>query len=144
MDGADDPFWDPAKTPCEEERYGPEETGDGLWFDMETKGCDGVTVRQAAATCAAEGEELNVWIWHFAMDPAQGDYHALVAVGEPPTVIWEKTAAMPAEAGIIFEQVVLHEAVEEGTPVTFHLSNHGENVWSLIGLSVGPVGSHAP
>ena len=43
---------------------------------------------------------------------------------------------LPADPQLYYEEVVITEDLPAGTPAVWHVSNHGENVWSLIDLLV--------
>ncbi|MDP6943266.1 MAG: hypothetical protein QF464_03880 [Myxococcota bacterium] len=59
-----------------------------------------------------------------------------VGFGDPVELIWEDRPMLPADPQLYYEEVVILEDIPAGTPVTWHVSNHGQNVWSLIDLLV--------
>ena len=131
---------DPFPVGAEGVRCGPEsvaieEVEEGLWYDILTDDCDHATVHQTSLEELDSGDTLLVWIWHYAMEHEGGDFHAEVAFGEPPQVVWQTTLPVPAESGLLYEEVTLDTSWPAGSRIWFHLSNHGVNTWSLVELA---------
>ena len=120
---------------CDEEAVLVEEIAMGIWYDINTDTCDHATVHQKTLVDLQPGDTLLVWIWHYAMEHEGGDFHARVALGEPEAVVWQTTLPVPADSGLVYEEVIVGEAWPSGTPIWFHLSNHGVNTWSLVELA---------
>jgi hypothetical protein len=131
---------DPYSLAAEDTRCGPDDVsvetvGESLWFEVLTDGCSHTTHRQATLASLGAGDTLLVWLWHYAMEHEGGDFTARVALGEPPETVWETTLPVPAESGLIYEEVTVEASWPTGTPIWFHLSNHGANTWSLVELA---------
>jgi hypothetical protein len=131
-----DPFpLRPEGARCGSESVSIEENNTGLWYDILTDECDHATVRQTTLAELQSGDTLLVWVWHYAMDHKGGDFHARVALGDPPQVVWENTLPVPAQSGLLYEEITLDSSWPTGSPIWFHLSNHGVNTWSLVELA---------
>ena len=92
-------------------------------------------MRQETLAELESGDTFLVWIWHYAMDHQGGDFHAKIAVGYPDHVLWETTLPVPADSGLVYEEVTVPDSWPQGSPIWFHLSNHGVNTWSLVELA---------
>jgi len=143
---AEDPFWAHSGeyAACGDEAMRVEDIDGSLWFDVTTETCNYLTVSQPALGCAGAGEDLTIWIFHYAITQGDGPYHMAVGIGDPPEVIWETERAVPTVAGLIFEAVTLDRAINAGDTLTWHVSNHGANTWSMIGLFAGAPGAVVP
>lgn len=135
-----DPEEDPYALAVEDTRCGPDDVGvetvgESLWFEVVTDECSHSTHRQPTLASLEAGDTLLVWLWHYAMEHEGGDFTARVALGEPPLTVWETTLPVPAESGLAYEEVTVDAAWPTGTPIWFHLSNHGANTWSLVEIS---------
>lgn len=71
---------------------------------------------------------LQMW-WQtlVSVEPATGDL--TLALGG--TRIWQHQVSIPGPADAIQPVVRVKRSFEAGTPVYFHLSNHGSNTWNL-------------
>lgn len=110
------------------------------WFieddgtEVDTATCNYLTLRQSSLVDLRRRDALRVVFFHFdltAAEPAEG--YAALAVGD--TVVWSYTAQIPKPAGYFDELVELEELdlpnAPPGTPVYFHIDNHGQNTWRL-------------
>lgn len=145
---AEDPFApeDPSTvTPCGPERYGPEIIDNLVWYDVDTIGCDYLTIQQPALRSAEPGAGLLVWMFHFAIVSVTGDFQIVIAAGEQAErILWQRQEAVPAESALWYETVTLEQGLDTGEPIWFHISNHGQNTWSLIELSTVATEANAP
>lgn len=131
-----DPFsLRPEGARCGSDSVAIEEVDTGLWYDILTDECDHATVGQTTLAELQSGDTLLVWVWHYAMDHKGGDFNAQVALGDPPQIVWEITLPVPAQSGLLYEEITLDSSWPTGSPVWFHLSNHGVNTWSLVELA---------
>jgi hypothetical protein len=134
----DDPIGDPALDV--DEHCGPEATtvelnNHGSYYDIDTTSCDWLTVTQPALGALSPGDTLRVWAFRWANMVAEGTGRMTVAAGDPPVTLWEIYPRLPApEAELYYDHVTVSHQVPTGTPLYWHVSNHGDNVWSLIGL----------
>lgn len=59
----------------------------------------------------------------------------MLRIGE--TDLFDEHVPIPSESGMIAPTVVAPKAYPRGTPVYFHLHNHGQNTWNLLELRRG-------
>ena len=129
-----DPFLD-VNDRCSPEAVSVETTDDGLYLDIDTTDCGWLTVEQPSLGDLAEGDTLRVWAFRWANVTAEGQGRFTVAAGDPPATLWEVRPDLPKdESELYYDDVVVQQAVPSGSPIYWHISNHGQNVWSLIQL----------
>lgn len=81
------------------------------------------------------GAELSLSLYHFdLLAPAPATAHVAVMVGEH--VIFEREVAIPGKAEVFTVDLVADFALPAGSPVVFHLHNHGQNTWTFASLQV--------
>lgn len=140
LDATQDPFHnakDPKATECRDVDAKPEVVGDELWYDIETHSCAYATSSQPLQDAMVEGAPINFRIWHYKQTTADSDYRVVLAVGAEPTIIYEATVAAPNDkGGLLFGEFPAPAAFPKGTPVYWHLSNHGDNTWGMIELTI--------
>ncbi|MFO7563907.1 MAG: hypothetical protein R6X02_14770 [Enhygromyxa sp.] len=107
-------------------------------LEVQTELCDYLTVAQPTLVELAPGDEVHVFAYHdllTAPEPAQG-YMAL-ALGDQ--IEWEYNVAIPGDPGVVEAQFTIDRALPAGTPMQFHVHNHGPNTWELAAVlaSVG-------
>lgn len=106
-----------------------------------TTRCSYTTVVQETIADACKGEDLYVWIWNYALTaPENATAHMGVQVGD--TLVWEETRPIPSASALEATRVTLTEDVPAGTPIYFHVRNHGNNSYELLELSI--VGDSLP
>lgn len=121
--------------PCEELDVGVETLPDGIWFDIITKNCNYATVSQPLLIDVPAGSELTVRIWHFAITTTSGTYTLAFQVGEQNNLLWSSTKDVPTDSGLIYATFRTEKALNAGATLYYHISNHGDNSWSLVELS---------
>jgi hypothetical protein len=135
----EDPF-DPSEgaeppPPCAQGAYGEENLGGELVFFVRTEQCPSLTVRQASRTALRAGDTLQIRVYHFALTaPVNASARLIVQLGE--TRVWEGELPIPSPAAEIVEQWQAGADYPAGTPVLFHVNNHGNNEYTLIGVEV--------
>ena len=122
---------------CEPSDHGPEKTEDGDWYDVDTSFCGYLTVSQPLLEDVPAGAELAVDIFHNSITEGfEGQYLLGVAMGAAPAdVVWTLEIDIPVSQGFITKTWTAEKAYAKGDALYFHISNHGENNWSLIGLT---------
>lgn len=107
------------------------------YFEIDTRVCGAATVTQPLGVEIRAGDRLEALVWHLdlvADTPARG--HVVLAVGDH--VLLEEDVPIPsAERLYDVRQVATFDA-PAGTPVRFHVHNHGYNNWRLAYLRVSP------
>ncbi len=124
---ADDPFGDrPADPSCE--ASGRRVEGDA--FEVNTLLCPYLTATQPLKQAIPAGHEVELVIWHLVLVadmPAEA--HVEVRIGEH--VLFDKSIPIPNREAVYQKIWTAPEAIAEGTPMYFHLHNHGYNDWKL-------------
>jgi hypothetical protein len=135
---AEDPFMDrPADVRCPESAAAAEVLSEQPAFGVDTGMCNYLTVQQLTRDYVAAGETIDVRLWHFELAaPNPGEAHAAVDVGRVRAL--DQRVQIPAPGGLIKASLVADHALPAGTPVYFHLHNHGANSWALIEITTGP------
>ena len=135
VDAADDPLADhrPETINC----------GVGGWYlemstiEVATDACNYLAVTQPSLLALEEGQPMQVIFYHFdllAPEPALG-HVAILVDGQ---VVWEKEIEIPGDANVFVEEFASPVTAELGSPVVFHLHNHGQNTWRLQDLLAKP------
>ncbi|TNF28224.1 MAG: hypothetical protein EP329_18255 [Deltaproteobacteria bacterium] len=97
--------------------------------------CGYVTVVQPSLAGACAGQTLYVWLWHFQLTaPDPGEAHVAVRIGDRE--VWAATLPIPSESGLFAEEIPLPADVPAGTPVYYHVDNHGSNSYNLLEVSL--------
>ncbi len=123
---------------CEPGEFGPYPEADGVWFDVETVACNWFTGRQTTLADVPAGALVIVRIWHFQITYGEGDFTLALAIGDQARPLWDVARPVPSTAGLIYERFHVPYAIPAGTPIWYHLSNHGANSWGLIEISTHP------
>lgn len=134
----EDPFPDrPSDVVCPDDSHMPELLGAEPVFSVDTGGCSYLTARQRSLRAVERGETLIARVWHFALDAGEpAEAHVALRIGDSDAL--DQTVPIPSEGGLIAVSNLAMRAYEAGTPIYFHLHNHGDNSWSLVELSAGP------
>ena len=103
---------------------------EGGGLEVQTDGCVFVTMTQPAQYKAKQRHQLDILTYHSALfsDPDSLGYMA-VAIGED--IVWEQTVPIPGDADVYSVTLESFPALSVGTPVYFHVHNHGANSWKL-------------
>ena len=99
-------------------------------LEINTARCNYAMFGQPARVAIVPGARVVASLYHFdliADEPATA--HVALLLGDH--LVWEKEVAIPGKANAYTIDVTLPFAVEAGTPVYFHLHNHGQNTWTL-------------
>jgi hypothetical protein len=132
-----DPFADQAEgdpVHCRPIHYGPEIESGVLWFGIDTRECGYLTLRQPLLETLCPGDTVELRLWHFALTDTPFGYQALLSIDGTDTH-WRDEVAPPATAKTVEGQFTVDKRIETGTPIYFHLSNHGTNSWGLLDVT---------
>ena len=134
---ADDPFQDGgAVANCDRPSYFPTVFVGEFAFEIETGGCNYMTFVQPSRQTIRVGELVKARLWHFELIAnGAAEAHIALRIGE---LAWEITHPIPTGSGLDAPKWRAEREVPEGTPIYFHVDNHGANDWVLIELSTGP------
>lgn len=121
---------------CDESSMTAEDLGGEMSFSIITYVCGWATVEQTTKEQIRAGDPLFVRLWYYSQlntEPAEANL--LLAFEDEP--FWNGTVPLPAmRAGLLTQAIAAPRDVPAGTPIRFHLANHGANSWNLIEVSV--------
>jgi len=117
----------------------------GAWFwedlagedsvEIDTGLCSYLALGQPSLTEVQQGDTLHLRLWHLALySDVEGEAH--VALFLDDVLLWEDSVPIPSEAGMIRPEIHVEFDADEGSPVVFHLHNHGFNTWNFLGIDV--------
>lgn len=135
MSAGDDPFADrlPVVT-CALGSFVDEGSGDAQAVEVDTSSCDYITLRQPSLADLEVGDDVKISVWHLTLTSALPALaHAAVRVGD--TVVWENNIDIPADPKVYESTYNSTVAAPAGTPVYFHVHNHGANNWTFHELA---------
>ena len=134
---AEDPFQDGGvAVSCERPSYFSTVFVGEFAFEVETGSCNYLTFVQPARQKVRAGELVKGRLWHFELfASAAAEAHVAIRIGD---LAWETTHAIPSGSGLDAPKWRAEHDIEQGTPIYFHVDNHGANDWVLIELSTGP------
>jgi hypothetical protein len=104
-------------------------------LEVNTQSCNYASFGQPSQVEVVPGARIVGSLYHFdlvAAEPATA--HVALTIGD--VRIFEQEIAIPGKAGAFMIDVPASFAAAAGTPVNFHLHNHGQNTWTLGLLQV--------
>jgi len=106
-------------------------------LEVQTDVCDFVTVTQAAKVKARKGHLLDILAYHSALfsDPESTGYIAIQIGG---SIVWEQSVSIPGDADVYANTMAVFPDINVGTPIYFHVHNHGANSWKLAHIRLIP------
>lgn len=135
----DDPFDPPADAPLcttDDIRMEPFGAGGPITLDVDTSlGCGWATLTQPLVTDIAADDKVTIRVFYYSQTtfPAAEAELALTFGGE---LFWTDTVPIPANSDLTPRTPLpATRDVPAGTPVHFHVGNHGDNSWNLLELS---------
>jgi len=139
VDAASDPFTDRPAEPfaCAIDGHIVEVFGGVLVYSVYTDKCPYVTAMQPSLADVHAGEFLRVRTWHFALvasEPAEA--HLVVGIDGPTGGI-DELIPIPNDSKMISKSWRAPRDYPAGTPIYFHVHNHGNNEYLMIELSTG-------
>ena len=99
-------------------------------FEVETDKCNYGTFAQPILVELDSTDQIRLVIWHLALwatEPAEA--HVAIQIGE--NLIWEAFSPIPGAEEVWDITLDLDAPIPVGTPVYFHVHNHGYNSWRL-------------
>lgn len=104
--------------------------------EIKSELCNYLTIRQPIREPVRQGDELYISLWHFQLTIPSG---ALVymAVSANGCVLWEEQRRIPTTAALLEARFPAPFPMADGTPVYFHVQNHGANTYHLLEISAG-------
>ncbi len=102
-------------------------------LEIDTGRCSYVTLQQPLAAAVQTGDVVLLDIVHFDLTaPEPAEAHLALLLGGQ--TLWQDEIVIPSPANRIQVELSITQAHAEQTPVYFHLHNHGQNTWRLMGI----------
>jgi hypothetical protein len=95
-----------------------------------------LTIRQGIREPVRQGDEIYISLWHFQLTIPSGAL-AYMAVSANGCVLWEAQRRIPTSAALLEARFPAPFAMPDGTPISFHVQNHGANTYHLLEISAG-------
>jgi hypothetical protein len=113
-------------SPCGERDWRVE----GEAVEVSTGACGYLALAQPLLHDVAAGDAIVVRAWWATLDaPAPATGRLALFLGAEP--LWQELVPIPGRPDAREARVTSPVAAKAGTPLVFHLSNHGSNAWSL-------------
>lgn len=129
----EDPFAPPAPERCPAGSFGEEVLGGELVFYVSTELCPSLTVRQSTRVDVASGDTLRVRLFHFPLTaPEPASARLMLQLGDDEVV--REEIPIPSEQAQLTREWVAERDYQRGTPIWFHVENHGFNEYVLTGV----------
>ena len=119
------------RTPCRITDFGEEYGG----VEVSTQRCDYITLTQPLLFDVMDGALLELNLWHSPLlsdELSQG----MIVLQVDQTVLWTHALNIPTPAQSWTVQFPSPISMKAGTPLIFHIRNHGANSYTLHHLSV--------
>lgn len=128
VEAARDPFADrPDEASCPPQGYRTELT----WFEVATDLCHYATFAQPLPVELRAGDVLRTTVWHLVLwAPEVTEGHVALRLGD--RLLWEEFVPIPRTEAAYAIEVMVPVGIPAGTPMYFHLHNHGANSWRLL------------
>lgn len=108
---------------------------EGDLLEIDTARCHYFAAAAPARVGGSPGEKFEAELFHFDLTaPEPATAHVALLVGE--RVVWEREIPVPGPGDVYPISVELEESFAEGTPVGWHLHNHGQNNWRLSDVTL--------
>lgn len=105
---------------------------DGL-FEVETDICRYGTFAQPLPVDLRAGDVIVATVWHlqlWAAERTQG--HVALQLGD--ALLWERYVPIPGHEAVYPLELPLAADAPAGTPLYFHVHNHGANSWRVLAI----------
>ena len=133
--GLDDPFWSSHGGDDAARCSGVHWRTEGLGVEVDTQACNYVTLTQTSVQPIAAGQRVQVRAWWqilASVEPTEG--YIAVLIGD--WLLFDERVAIPGDADARTVRIESPRAYPAGTPIYFHVDNHGYNSWTLGSLTV--------
>ena len=124
-----------ALVPCDETDVSAEPLSLEPSLQLSTQYCSWLTVEQPLRVAVRAGEPIHTRLWYFQ----QTSYPAAtaeIALTIDDDAFFEESLPIPAPAGLFGGDFDAPADAPQGTPIRWHVGNHGGNTWNLIELTV--------
>lgn len=131
VERSEDPYKELAPPgPCNDVAYKLE---DGV-IEVETGICSFVTVRQPLKHALKKGDTLQLIYWHLQLTAASSAY-GFFSLTLGTQRIHVNKIPIPSAPQVYEVNVPIKQSFAKGTPLYFHIHNHGSNTWKLLDLN---------
>lgn len=131
----DDPFIDAAGAVPDCAAEGFRFEADQAWLEIDTGICGWVTVTTNALHAVVVEQRLKLRVSHFDLDaapPAEAELGLKLGACDA----WSRSLPIPSAARVDEEELASPCALPQGSPIFFHVQNHGQNTYQLQALEV--------
>jgi hypothetical protein len=134
-DSDTDPYTDrPTQSDCPAGSHGIEELNGEVTYAVTTDFCDYLTLTQETSAEVLARDTLHYRVFHFGLTgPDSARAHVALRLGDQPLL--DEWMDIPADSALHAGDVEAGRDFPAGTPVYFHVHNHGSNEYSIIELS---------
>ena len=102
---------------------------------VDTEVCDWITLELPSLRDVRVGDEIETRTFHFDLT-APVDSEARIGLTLGDQMIFDERVPIPADSGSINGTWIATKDFEAGTPMLFHVSNHGDNAYWLIEVNI--------
>ena len=138
VDSAQDP-WSPEPGEeayrCVEPDFGVETLDGDESLTLVTGRCNWATVAQALPRALVAGDRVRMRVFWFSQERFLGAT-AHIGLALENDIVLEHEVPLPSEGDLLETELVVARDYPVGTPVCFHIGNHGANTWNLLELSL--------
>ncbi len=130
-----DPFWEAVSepVPCPPEAHAPDpEIGD-VWYTVETRLCNYLSVQQSLKVAVKQGDTIELRVYQ-SVQVSGTEFILGIAFGDE-IVATEAFSPAPTGSGMRLVRWVARRDWPAGTRVVWNVSNDGVNSWSIITLT---------
>jgi hypothetical protein len=124
----------PPEIYCDELRgYYLQETPWSTTFEVNTGWCNYVTLEQPLLEPLEVGDTVEIRVFHFELTGGPAEGYLGLGLGEG--LVWEERIPIPSASELVTGTFEVTEAAPSGTPIQFHVHNHGSNTWELYSIA---------
>ena len=130
-----DPFWEAVSepVPCPPEAHAPDpEIGD-VWYTVETRLCNYLSVQQSLKVAVKQGDTIELRVYQ-SVQVSGTEFILGIAFGDE-IVATEAFSPAPTGSGTRLVRWVARRDWPAGTRIVWNVSNDGVNSWSIITLT---------
>ena len=97
--------------------------------------CDYLTASQPSLKALAKNDKLVLRFFHASLTaPIDAVATAAIIIGDD--VLWQQEFTIPQQSELIDFSCTVSRDYPKGTPILFHVDNHGANEYALISLAI--------
>jgi len=134
-------FWSD-QTRCTESDHGSETLAGVEAYSLDTGTCNWLTIEQSSLSTVRVGDRVHAKVWHFALSAPEPSF-ARIGLATAEGILVQVLEPIPQPGGLIELDFLAQKSIAEGTPIYFHISNHGANSWHLLEIQINPDGDEA-